>query len=66
MTGAHAVFGVGPEATRQELQAAYRSLVAQYHPDRVANLAPEFQEVAHDKMTEINAAWEDLKRLGHV
>lgn len=66
VTGAHAVFGVGPEATRQELQAAYRSLVAQYHPDRVANLAPEFQEVAHDKMTEINAAWEDLKRLGHV
>ncbi|MFC1935682.1 DnaJ family molecular chaperone [Chloroflexota bacterium] len=49
-------------ASREEITAAYRRLVRQYHPDKVANLAPEFREVAERRMKEINAAYEQLKR----
>ncbi len=55
------VLGVGPGASREEIRAAYRRLVQQYHPDRVANLAPEFRELAEQRMKEINAAYQQLK-----
>jgi len=53
---------VRPGASRQEINTAYRRLVHQYHPDKVANLAPEFRELAERRMKEINAAYEQLKR----
>ena len=56
---------VRPGAPREEVTAAYRRLVQQYHPDRVANLAPEFREVAERRMKEINATYEQLKRYYH-
>ena len=56
------VLEVNPGASREEITAAYRRLVQQYHPDIVANLAPEFREVAERRMKEINAAYEQLKR----
>jgi curved DNA-binding protein CbpA len=33
-----------------------------YHPDRLANLAPEFIELAEERMKEINLAYDTLKR----
>jgi DnaJ-domain-containing protein 1 len=32
-----------------------------YHPDKVASLAPEFQELANHKMKDINKAFSILK-----
>jgi curved DNA-binding protein CbpA len=54
---------VPENATDDEIQAAYRKKVAQYHPDRVAHLPSEFQELAHQKLLEINGARERLKSL---
>ena len=34
-----------------------------YHPDKVANLAEEFQELAHQKTIEIRASYEALLRV---
>ena len=56
------VLGVKPTVSRSELAARYRELVQQYHPDKVAHLAPEFREVAEQRMKEINAAYDLLKR----
>ena len=56
------VLDVRPGASRQEITAAYRRLVKQYHPDKVVNMAPEFRELAERRMKEINAAYEQLKR----
>ena len=56
------VLGVAPGASEDEATAAYHRLVQMYHPDKVANLAPEFREVAERRMKEINAAYEELKR----
>jgi hypothetical protein len=43
-------------ASLDEASAAYRSLAAQNHPDKVAHMAPEFRELAERKMRELNAA----------
>jgi DnaJ-domain-containing protein 1 len=32
-----------------------------YHPDKVAHLAPEFREMADQKMKEINTAYGSIK-----
>ncbi|MBI4312620.1 MAG: J domain-containing protein [Chloroflexi bacterium] len=56
------VLDVSPEATPEEVRAAYRRKVQQYHPDKVADLGPEIRDVADKRMKEINAAYEELKR----
>ena len=56
------VLGVSPNASREEVSAAYRRPVQQYHPDKVADLGPELRELAEQRMKEINSAYESLKR----
>ena len=56
------VLQVRPGASQRAIAAAYRRLVLQYHPDKVASMAPEFRELAERRMKEINAAYEQLKR----
>jgi hypothetical protein len=60
--GPHDVLGVRPGATPAQVRQAYRELALQYHPDRVAYLAPEFREVAENKMRVINAAYQALSQ----
>lgn len=59
----HAVLGVKPDATVSEIRAAYREKAMEYHPDRVASLAPEFKKMAEQRMRDINNAYEELLRL---
>ena len=56
----YAVLGVAPSADRTEVRKAYRRLMAQYHPDKVAHLGTELQEVAHRKSREIARAYQML------
>jgi len=53
------VLGVSPNATRSEIASAYRALISQYHPDKVARLGPEIRAVAERKSAELNRAYED-------
>lgn len=55
------VLDLTPGATRGQLDATYRKLMTQYHPDKVAHLGPELREVAHEKSVEITRAYEMLK-----
>ena len=50
------VLGVSPNASDDEVKAAYRKLAKKYHPD----LNPG-DEYAARKMNEINAAYEQIK-----
>jgi DnaJ-domain-containing protein 1 len=43
-------------------KAAYRSLIAQYHPDKVAGMGPEIVAVAEAQSARINTAWEAAQR----
>lgn len=53
----YAVLGIAPGVTLDEAKKAWRSLLLQYHPDKVAHLAPEFQALAEEKTRSINAAF---------
>src|SRR5215831_597048 len=49
-----------PTASPETIQAAYRSLISRYHPDRVAGLEPELQAAANTRTKEINYAYDIL------
>lgn len=58
----HDILGVPADASRDEIIEAYRHMAQLYHPDKVASLAPEFQDLADRRMKEINAAYRELLR----
>jgi Restriction endonuclease/DnaJ domain len=60
----YAVLGVSHHASAEEIRAAYHREMVNYHPDKVAHLGKELQELAKTKTQEINRAYEELARSG--
>lgn len=54
----HEVLGIAPDADRDAINAAYRRRLAQYHPDKVASLAPEIRELAERRAIELDMAYD--------
>ena len=46
----------------EEIKPAYRKLIAQYHPDRVAAMGEEIQAVAEKKAKEINRTYDYFQK----
>ena len=61
----YAVLGVSASASDEEVEQAWRRRMQEYHPDRVANAAPELRELAERRAREANAAWETIRRRRH-
>ncbi len=59
----YATLGLEKGASQEEIKKAYRKLSMQYHPDKVRHLGDEFRAIAEEKMKEINAANDYLKKL---
>ena len=57
----HEVLEVAPDASPEQIKAAWRKKIQLYHRDKVETLAPEFKELAERKSKELNAAYEDGK-----
>lgn len=59
----YVILGVDRSMTFDELQQAYRSLVAENHPDRMIarGLPPEFIAVANHRLAAINVAWDRIE-----
>ncbi len=61
---AYVLLGVTPEATNDEVKKAYRALVREYHPDIIKSqgASEEYLKEATEKVQEINAAYEMIKK----
>ena len=56
------VLGVKQGASQEEIKAAYRKLVKQYHPDQYGD--NPLKDLAQEKLTEVNKAYDMLKNGG--
>jgi DnaJ-domain-containing protein 1 len=61
----YTVLGVGRSASQEGTRAAYRREMTNYHPDKVAHLGPELQELAKRKAQDINRAFQELAAKEH-
>lgn len=50
-------------STKEEISAAYKKIIRQYHPDKVAQMGIEIREIAEFKSKQINAAYEYAMNL---
>lgn len=58
----HAILGVPRGASVDAVTQAYRERMKEYHPDRVAGLGTELQDLAHRKTLDIQRAYTELTR----
>jgi hypothetical protein len=56
------ILGVRPDATYEQIRAAYRDLVARYHPDK--HRGNPLEELAAAKLVDVNRAYEILSDDG--
>ena len=61
---AYAAFGLSPEASVTEIKHAYRKLMLENHPDKLAakGLPENMRAIAEERAREINAAYDLLKQ----
>lgn len=52
------ILEVSQSATKEQIVAAYKQKIRQYHPDKVAQMGAEIRELAEFKSKEINAAYD--------
>ena len=56
------ILGIPSSASSETIQAAYKARMSEYHPDKVAHLGEELQELAHRKALEIQQAYQRLRK----
>jgi DnaJ-domain-containing protein 1 len=57
------ILEVEPTSSNEEIESAYRRLIAQYHPDKVDGAAPEIRELAAKRASAINAAYDAIQKI---
>lgn len=61
MATAYDILGIGPDATRAELEAAYLAKSAAYDPARVAEFPEEFVKLAAQRRADLMNAYQSLR-----
>jgi preprotein translocase subunit Sec63 len=59
----YSILGASPQDSDDEIKRKYKKLIADYHPDRVANLGIELRDLAERKTKAINNAYAAIRRL---
>ncbi len=60
------ILGVSPDATKEQIQTAYKAAVKKYHPDKLSHLGEEFARLANKKFLEIQNAYDELMKKGRA
>ena len=60
MNDPYQILGVSENASDEEIKKAYRELARKYHPDNYHD--NPLEDLAQEKMKEINAAYEQITR----
>ena len=68
LADAYTALGVSPDATPAEIKRAYRRLISQNHPDKLAGrgLPESMRAVAEERSREINAAYDLIKEARRI
>ncbi len=61
MRDPYEVLGISPQATDDQVKAAYREMARKYHPDNYVD--NPLSELAQEKMQEINEAYDTIIRM---
>ena len=56
------ILGINKNATKDEIQKAYKDKAKQYHPDKVSHLGEELQKIANEKFLEIQKDYDFLMK----
>lgn len=56
------ILGVRKDASKKDIQKAYKNAVKKYHPDKVSHLGEEFFTLANEKFIEIQNAYNFLMK----
>ena len=57
------VLEVPQTASKEEIVAAYKQKISEYHPDKVAQMGKELRALAESKSKQINAAYDAAMKL---
>ena len=68
LADAYTALGVSPESTPAEIKRAYRRLISQNHPDKLAarGLPESMRPVAEERSRELNAAYDLIKEARNI
>ena len=61
MTDPYKILGISPDATDDQVKAAYREMARKYHPDQYGD--NPLSDLAQEKMQEINEAYDEIVRM---
>ena len=61
-SSAYKVLEISPNATDDEVRAAYRRMAMKNHPDRVSTLGPDVQKAAAERFRQVSEAYETIKK----
>ena len=60
------VLEIDRSASDDEIKKAYRKMANKYHPDKVAHLGKEMQDLAEEKFKAVNDAYQQLKKNRNI
>jgi len=62
----HRVLEIDRSASDDEIKKAYRKMANKYHPDKVAHLGKEMQDLAEEKFKAVNDAYQQIKKNRNI
>ncbi|MZG31420.1 MAG: DnaJ domain-containing protein [Nitrospinae bacterium] len=60
------ILGLPSDASNDDIKKAYRKLVSEYHPDRVAQEDEDTFQKAHLKFLEVQSAYQELEKIRKI